>query len=129
MSVAIVERQPGGGPISGKDLCRIIKNRITMSTPSKKSVIRRRKKGHFTDSDLSYHTFICVVHHASIGLSDDDGDIVLADVDTAATAEDRAVDNLLFSDDCIFLIIIPLCRIRVLEDSLDFESVIFGNLS
>eukprot|EP00532_Pseudo-nitzschia_australis_P014085 CAMPEP_0168227912 /NCGR_PEP_ID=MMETSP0140_2-20121125/14334_1 /TAXON_ID=44445 /ORGANISM="Pseudo-nitzschia australis, Strain 10249 10 AB" /LENGTH=53 /DNA_ID=CAMNT_0008159367 /DNA_START=601 /DNA_END=762 /DNA_ORIENTATION=- len=43
-----------------------------MSSPSKKSVVRRRKKGHFSDNDLSYNTFMCVVHQTSIGLRDDE---------------------------------------------------------
>jgi hypothetical protein len=59
---------------------------MTMSAPSKKSVIRRRKNGHFTAMDLSYQTFMCVVHQTSIGLSNDD------DADAASATEDPAVD-------------------------------------
>ena len=41
--------------------------------------------------DLSYQTFICVVHQASIGLRDDDNDAD-ADAVAASATEDPAVD-------------------------------------
>eukprot|EP00534_Pseudo-nitzschia_fraudulenta_P001482 CAMPEP_0201126766 /NCGR_PEP_ID=MMETSP0850-20130426/27340_1 /ASSEMBLY_ACC=CAM_ASM_000622 /TAXON_ID=183588 /ORGANISM="Pseudo-nitzschia fraudulenta, Strain WWA7" /LENGTH=78 /DNA_ID=CAMNT_0047395325 /DNA_START=591 /DNA_END=823 /DNA_ORIENTATION=- len=78
-----------------------------MSTPSKKSVIRRRKNGHFTDNDLSYHTFMCVVHQASIGFKDH------AATDTAD--EDPELDIIsfvesFFVEESKIFVIILLCR-------------------
>jgi hypothetical protein len=105
-----------------RDLCRMTRKRMTMSAPSKKSVIRRRKKGHFTANDLSYHTFICVVHQASIGLRDDD-------VATSAT-EDPAVD-ISFIESIFFDAskLVVVCRIRIIDESVDLAFVCSGNIS
>ena len=41
---------------------------MTMSRPSKKSAVRRRKKGHLMLNDWLYHTSMCVMHQDSRGL-------------------------------------------------------------
>jgi len=119
--------------MSGKDLCRMTKKRMTMSAPSKKSVIRRRKKGHFTESDLSYHTFMCVVHHDSIGLRDDDDGIDIADADTAEEppADISFAGSMFLFDVSMFVDIILLCRIRVVgvDDFLDLSFECFDGRS
>jgi len=118
--------------MSGRDLCRIIKKRITMSTPSRKSVIRRRKKGHFTDNDLSYHTFTCVVHQDSIGLRDDadeDLNIVVVAADAAEDLVDNSFIATIFLDASKLVGIILLCRTLVFDDPLDLAFVFVGNLS
>jgi len=66
---------------------------------------------------------MCVVHQASIGFSDNNDDVAVA----TATAEEPAVEipleeSFFFNDNELF--ILPLCRIRIFDDSLqDLASV------
>lgn len=128
--------------MSGNDLWRMTRNRITMSAPSKKSVMRRRKNGHLTLRDRSYHTFMCVVHQASIGLREDDEIAAVAAAVAAATpaAAGSFAESTRFDASKLVVVVVvgiisiaisaQSCRIRIGKgDSVDLTVACLDNPS